>query len=115
MATHEIMIEFQEVSPAQADRYATELQDALKQAVSDMRIERIRSDPQAQDFGTTLAIVLGTPAVVVLATALKNWLTRRNQAKLRLKTKNGVILAENLESKDVAAIVTAISGQGERS
>lgn len=108
MATHEILISFPEVSPAQANRYAAELQDMLKQASSDVSVERIRSDPEAMDFGATLAVILGTPAAIALATAVKRWLARHG-TKLIVKTKNGEVLAENLDSKDVAAIAAAFT------
>jgi hypothetical protein len=108
MATHEILISFPEVSPAQANQYAAELQDALRQASIDVSVERIRSDPEALDFGTTLAVILGTPAAIALATAVKRWLARRG-TKLIVKTTTGEILAENLDSKDAAEIAAAFT------
>jgi hypothetical protein len=108
VATHEILISFPEVSPAQANQYAAELQDMLRQASTDVSVERIRSDPETQDFGATLAVILGTPAAIALATAVKRWLARRG-TKLLVKTPAGEVLAENLDSKDAAEIAAAFT------
>jgi hypothetical protein len=108
MATHEVIISFPEVSPAQANQYAAELQDILQQASNEVSIERVRTDDEAQDFGATLAIILGTPAAIALATAVKRWLARRG-TKVVVKTKRGELLIEDLDGKDAATIAVAFT------
>ena len=51
--------------------------------------------------------MLGAPAVVVLAKALKAWAARNNAASISLQGADGTLIAKNLESKDAAAIVEA--------
>src|SRR4051812_33500287 len=109
MTKHEITIEFPEVSAAQAGRYAAELHDVLKQAADDISVERIRSDPEAQDFGTILVVIFGTRTAIVLARALGRWLERRSQAKIRIITDKGIVCGKNIDSKDVPAIVRALT------
>ena len=75
------LIAFENVSPADANRYADELSNALLDASADIDVQRRRDNPHAQDFGTTLVLLLGTPAAVALAktitTVIGNWLQLR--------------------------------------
>lgn len=75
------LITFDDVSPADANRYADELRTALLDATPDITIQRRRDDPRAQDFGATLVLLLGTPTAVALAktitTVIGNWLQLR--------------------------------------
>jgi hypothetical protein len=66
------IVTFEGASPADASRYAEELRNALLDATSDISVQRIREDPRAMDFGATLVLVLGTPAVVVSVRAIEN-------------------------------------------
>lgn len=98
------LITFEEIAPAEASRYADELRDDLLNAGA-KKVERRRSDPRAQDFGTTLVLVLGTPAAVAVATALGNWLGRRHGSKLTIRMPDGEIILENVSSKDAMKVV----------
>ena len=93
-------IKFDNVSDAEANRYASELRDALLDATADIEVERKRDDPRTQDFGATLIIILGSAAVTALAKALGNWLTLHRQAGITIKTANGDVVGTNLTSKD---------------
>lgn len=99
------IIEIDGVSPADANRYAEELRDTLRGSASEVEVERRRDDATTQDFGATLVLVLGTPAAVVLANAFRDWINRRNKAKVTWKTPEGEILLENITAKDAHKIL----------
>jgi hypothetical protein len=62
-----------------------------------------RTDREAQDFGVTLIAVLGTPAVIILAKAIKSW-AERTGTDVEL---NGVHI-KNVRGQDIAAIAKAL-------
>ena len=97
------IIKFEDISIAEADRYASELRDILLDATPDVRIDRMRDNPQTQDLGATLALILGTPAVTAIAVAMGNWLKLRNSASLTIE-KDGRVIAKNITSKDAARL-----------
>jgi hypothetical protein len=107
MNQQKVVVKFENCSVADANRWAEDLRRDLLDGVPDMQVDRQRDNPAAQDFGATLVLVLGTPAIVMLAKALKAWLARNNAASIRLETADGILVANNLESKDAAAIVQA--------
>ena len=102
------VISFDDVSPADASRYADELSNALLDATVDITIQRRRDDPRTQDFGTTLALILGTPTAAALAktaaTVIGNWLKMRTSASLTVKTPAGHIILRNVTSKQAAEL-----------
>lgn len=88
------IVSFDEVSPAEASLYADELSNALLDASADITIQRRRDDAHAQDFGTTLVLILGTPTAVTLAktiaTLIGNWLALR-RGTICIETEKGEI------------------------
>ena len=109
MATEELILRFGGVSVADANRYAEDLRRELLDVDDSLRVERHRDDATAQDFGAALVLILGTPAVVVAARAIERWLARNNAVSLDVELPDGTIRARNLESKDVADVVAALS------
>ncbi len=95
------IINFDGISDAEANLYAEELRDLLLDASSDVEVDRKRDNSSTQDFGATLALVFGTPAVVAIAKALGDWLTLRRQAGITIKTANGEVIGTNLTSQDI--------------
>lgn len=81
---------FDEVSPADANRYAEELGELLRNASPDVSVERKRENPLTQDFGATLVLILGTPAVVTVARVIGNWLALR-RGTISIQRENGEI------------------------
>ena len=66
------IITFDDVSAADANRYAEELRQVLLEASPDVEVHRRRDDSHMQDCGATLVLLLGTPAAVAL-TGLSFW------------------------------------------
>ena len=108
------VIEFPDVSSAQAGLYAEELETDLKNAIEDAgaggTIERVRINPEALDLGTVLAVILGAKATVEIAKGIAKWLYRNNQTTIRIKAKDGrEYMITNLESGDVESIIRALN------
>jgi hypothetical protein len=103
------VLRFPDAGINDANRYARSLRDTLRELdESGARLEVQRNDPESQDFGATLVLVLGTSAVAALAEGIKTWLSRNSGARIEI-LQNGRIVAEHLDSKDAAAIATALS------
>ena len=86
METHAgVQISFSGVDVATANQLAGDLADSLQQDAPTLMVERIREDRLTQDFGASLAIILGTSAVTALARGIAAWLARRQDARLVLR------------------------------
>jgi hypothetical protein len=94
------VITFKGTSGEVASLYASELRNALLDATPDIEVDQRRADSRTQDFGNTLVLVLGTPAVLAVAKAMGDWLQKRQSAIIDIDEKNGRVHAENLTSKD---------------
>ena len=108
------VISFDEVSPAEASRYVGELSNALLDALdpsTGITIQRRRDDPRAQDFGTTLVLLLGTPTAVALTktitNVIENWLRLRQNASITIKRGDEQIIVRNITSKQAAQLAQA--------
>lgn len=101
----ELVLKFDDADLAEANRFATELAERLRDGEAPIEVSERRADPNAQDFGATLVILLGTPAVIALAKGIADWLRMRPEAKITLKDKNGEIIASGLTSRDARAII----------
>ena len=98
------LITFDDVSAAQASRYAEELREFLLDASPEIKVQRKRDNTHTLDFGSTLVLVLGTPAAAAAVTAIGNWLALRNQASLTIKRANEEIVVQNITSKKAAEL-----------
>ncbi len=98
------IITFDTASSAEANHYAEELRQALLDASPDVEVHRRRDDPRTQDFGSTLVLLLGTPAAAATITAISNWLARRNQASITIKRADEQIVVQNITSKKVGEL-----------
>lgn len=104
MEARRYTIQFTNVTTAEANRYAAELRETLLNASPDVQVMQQRDDSQSQDFGATLVLILGTPAIIAIAQGIKAWLEKRNSVEITLNP-NGQIHGRNLSSKDAVAIV----------
>jgi hypothetical protein len=110
----DIAIHFPDVTPDLGNVYAEDLRAALEEDLAPGdRIERRRTDPEAQDFGATLVLVLGTTAVTAVAQGIRTWLARNSGASVEIVVGNKTVRAKNLDSKgieELAKVVAAASG-----
>lgn len=100
-------IRFEDVSLAEAGVKVKNLRQEILDNVRDVRVEIEKDNASTQDFGATLVLVLGTPAVVVLARGIANYLNR-DRAKIRIEV-DGTLIAEGISGKDAARIAEAMS------
>lgn len=105
MSEQTYLLSFEGVSEAEANRYAEELREVLLDATNELDVQRQRENPLAQDLGASLALILGTPAVVAAVQAIGNWLQKRRSASLTIVTAEKKIVAENLTNQDAAQLL----------
>jgi hypothetical protein len=97
------IISFPGTSTAEANRLAAGLASAIRDAHRDVKVEQKRDQPDTQDFGATLAVILGTASVTAVAKGVEAWLARHSGAKIQIN-KDGSVIASNLDSRDAARI-----------
>lgn len=100
-------IRFEDISLDEAGKKAIALRRDLLDASPDVRVEIEKDDPSNQDFGATLILVLGTPAILAIAKGIANYLSR-DRAKITIEA-NGKIIAEGVSGDDAARIAEAMS------
>src|SRR5215831_1558929 len=105
-------IKFPQADDADANIYARDLADFLKEQIDSeegLTAQPERANPQAQDFGATLVLVLGTAAVTAVAKGLQGWLKGHTGAKMEIVTEKGRVVISNVESKSAAEIAKAFT------
>ena len=108
MAASPIIISFPGSPTADANRYAADLAAAVRSADRNVKAEQKRDQPDSQDFGATVAIMLGTASVTAIAKGVSAWLARHSGARIEIKA-DGSVIASNLDSRDTARIAEAFS------
>jgi hypothetical protein len=102
------IITFPGSSTAEANRYAAELGAALREIDEELKVEQQRDRADTQDFGATLAIILGTASATAVAKGVAAWLARHSGAKIQINA-DGSVVASNLDSRDAARIADAFA------
>jgi len=108
---HRLTLSFEGADIAEANRFAAELAERLRDTDAPINVRETRAAPDAQDFGATLVLLLGAPAVVALAKGISAWLAMRPNAKVTLK-KDGTVIASGLTSADARAVIEQRLGNG---
>lgn len=105
-----LLIRFDNMSTADANRAADELRRQLRGAMgSEVSIDRIKENQETQDFGGTLAIVLGTPFALALAKGIRDYIAKRG-CRVVLETPEGRVIAtgDAAANIDVASTAAAL-------
>lgn len=105
------IIAFDNVSGAEASYFANELRDVLLDTIPDVEVDLRRDNPSTQDFGATLVLVLGAPAVVATAKAMGDWLILHRRSEITIKTVTGEIIGTNLTGKDAVKLAELLLGK----
>lgn len=102
----ELVLTFEGATLADANMFSADLADFLLDAAPDVEVERRRDDADAMDFGATLVLVLGTPAILALANGLADWLRKRQSATIKISDASGSVIVEatGLDSADALRI-----------
>ena len=108
--TGSFKIRFEDLTAADANRAAAELQSMIEDFGIDAALVKDRAD--TQDFGATLVLVLGTEAAVVLAKAIYRYVAKRGD-KVVIETAEGKVLATGAAAAniDIAQTVSALRAQ----
>jgi hypothetical protein len=102
----EINITIDNASPAEAAQLILDLQAYLL-SVEDVSSVITKENDDTQDFGATLVILLGSTSITALISGLSNWLVKKQERKLTIKS-DGEIIGENLSSGDIERILESI-------
>lgn len=95
-------------------RNMTEEIVARLSGIPGVSVTRVKTSSSSQDLGTTLAVVLGAPSVVVLAKAIFE-ITKHYSAGLKITTRSGTIIAtgdaaRNITRNEVASLLANLVG-----
>jgi hypothetical protein len=102
-------IRFENVSLAEGGIKASRLREKLLDTSQDVQAEIEKDDPSTQDFGATLVLVLGAPAMVAIAKGIADYL-RRDRGSISIEA-DGKIIAQGISGEDAARIAEAMSSK----
>lgn len=105
--TQQFEIRFEDLPVAEAGTKAARLRRELLDVSPEVTVNIVKDDPENQDFGATLILLLGTPAIIAVANGVASYLAR-NRGKITI-TKDGTVVAENISGDDAARIAEAFS------
>lgn len=103
-----LVVRFEESNVAKAGILAESLRDTLRRTHPDVVVERRREDESAMEFGTTLIVLLGTPAIVAIAKGLQSWLKRNQSASVCIETSDGKVVIENVTGAQAVDLAKAL-------
>jgi hypothetical protein len=106
-------IHFEGMTLAEANQAASEFRATVERAMGpEIRTEIVKERDDTQDFGATVILVLGTPAVLTLARTIHSYVIKRGD-RIVITTANGTVVATgtaaaNIDvAKTTAAMLTA--------
>ena|SRR2546425_1242233 len=91
-----------------------ELRNALlriplpRETPDEISVQQQRNNSLTQDLGSTLVLILGTPAMVAAVNAIGNWLQKRRNASLTIMTSDKgekKVVAEGITHKEAAHLL----------
>lgn len=85
MADVQVLVAFPAADRAAANTLAGDLREHLARDRATSTVQRVRQDPLEQDFGATLAIVVGSAAGTALARGMATWLARHHDVEVHLR------------------------------
>ena len=104
-----VVFSFVNSTTAEGNRFAGSLAETLRGLNPTIQVERVRERPDTQDFGASLAVILGTAAVTELAKGIASWLARNSGAKIEISREGQVVMtASHLDSADVPKLAEAL-------
>jgi hypothetical protein len=106
---HQLVIQFPELTAAEASIAASDLAAELSGLCQDLELRLIRLDEATQDLGTGIALVLGAPAAVIVARGIATFLSKRGTTA-SIETPRGriVLTGDAVSSRPLVEIVKAL-------
>lgn len=117
MDENRLRIEFEGLSPAEANIAVGELEQRLRQlSAGALETQRVRTRDDAQDLGVSLELIigiLGTPVAIEVAKGIRDWVAKRG-SRVVIRTAEGTIVAtgDAAANIDVAATAEALKRPG---
>jgi len=109
----QVSIGFPNASSADASRLADDLTVFVRRYVPGATAEATQESPDAMDLGATVAIILGTPAVLALARGIADWIRRQGDPDIIIKSKKGEIIVKGgLSAEQKHEIIMETIGKG---
>jgi len=113
MSAIQTVVSFVGASAADGNRFAGSLSDALRDLDSTIQVERVRERDNTQDFGASLAVILGTASAITLAKGIASWLAHNSGATIEIRREGQVVMrASHLDSRDVPKLAEALRASG---
>ena len=108
-----LIVSFRDTTTAEANQLAGSLADALRDADPSVIVDRLRERTDTQDFGASLAVILGSAAVTAVAKGIAGWMARSSAGVvIEIRRKDTVLLvATQVQSGDVSRIAKALSAE----
>jgi hypothetical protein len=104
MTDDQVQLSFEGTSRGQAGVLAVDL-EAFLQEHTEVDLELRRNDADAQDFGATLVLILGTASVKVVAQAIGLWVQRHREAEGHLKIGDVEVELTNVDTKTLSSLL----------
>jgi hypothetical protein len=77
MNKNEVLVRFEGISPGEAGVEVQRLQELLADASPDVSVKLRREHAESMDMGASLVLLLGTPAVIMVAKGIASFLKQR--------------------------------------
>lgn len=90
----EIVLRLPEAGDAQGGRAIQGLARFLEGSVPTVTSRFARSNADAQDLGTTLVLIAGTPAALALAKGIAAWLVKAGKPAIEITSGNTKVVVE---------------------
>jgi hypothetical protein len=103
-----VILSFPKARKDDANIFAEELRKELRRLDPNLTVDKQRDTEAAQDFGATLAVIITSAAATALAKGIANFISKRG-TKISIRLGTNQIEATGIESKDLAALMTAIN------
>jgi hypothetical protein len=104
----QIELALTEVPGDQASGLAAELREFILDEDPDLQITPFRSDPEAQDLGASLLLVLASPAVVALARGIAKWIGKRSAAGVVVRNGDRTMEVSGIRGSDATKLAEQV-------
>lgn len=102
------VIQFDNCSAADANRYAQDLQEHLQR--KDIDSERKRTNDESMNVGDTLVIMESVIVLAKVGLELYHWMMKHHQARITIRKDNGEVVVENLDAAAAEKLAELLSG-----
>jgi hypothetical protein len=104
----EVQIVFSGVTPAEANKLAASLENAISSSDPAVETRRVRDRPESQDGGTSVAFILVAAILSPIAKGIAAWLSRNSGTTIDIhRPDNTTVTIRYASGEDTAQTVKA--------